>query len=428
MALAPWQVKQGAQATNTDPIQQKISYLANLGISKPDNISDIDFLGQYYSDPYGDEAADFKPQTEPTEPTGISSSDVEAGFGTAGEKLKSYEESLAPLQDIGYTTEDLTKLISDVNYTPFDWEANQPTYNETPYEKTTYDFADQYVAPEAYEATQYSMPDIEGVSESAWGAEGAGLREKTAQQYADTREQMREELLKNPARREQAAALMANVGQDEAAAQIAAARDLAIEKAKSDVETAKAQAQLTLSAEEAQAAELANKYNLDIDAARYLVSQAQAQETAQAAENQYATTYQSGEEKYKTSLAQTLAEEKAAEEQKKYESEYGQAQDIAALTQSSKEAEQAAQVDYANALLQAEEAASTQAAQQATYQTNLTEEERNKANEAQTNYEQQKTAYDTATGTAGTNKQLTKTQPRTTTSTRAAGTTGTNYA
>lgn len=375
--------------------QQKINYLKNQGIVMPEGADPATFLSQYYNDPINDAPNQNKASSllapEPT--TNISSQEVKQGFQKAGEGITKYEESLAPLQEM-VLKEDLSKGIAGTEYTPFDWQ--KPEYTPVDYQKTDYTFADEYQSPEAYQAAQYTMPDLKTISDDLWAGQEAASRERVAQQYGDTRERMREELLRNPGRAEQAAALMATIGEQEAAAQTAAQRDLAFGRAQSELGVNQAQAQLKLQAEEAQAREMANKYGLDIDAARYLVQQNAAQQAAQAAENQFATTYGQGEARYQTGLEQALQEQKAAEAQKAYQAEYGQQQDLAQMKLAQNEAQRAAQLDYANAMLQAQQAQSQQAAQQATYQTNLTEGERNKANELQKGYNATLSAYNAA--------------------------------
>lgn len=385
-------------------MQAKIEYLASRGIVNPPNsgLNTEDFLKMYYNNPASDpvEATDF--QARPPTPTGLGESDVRRAFEESKGGIQTYEQSLDALKNLGIK-EDLARGIAGVKYTPFNWQT--PDYESVEYTPTEYTFAKDYQAPAEYEAAQYTMPDLEGISSDVWGGQEAAMRERVSQQYDDTRERMREELLRNPARAEQAAALMANVGEQETAAQIAAQRDLAFQRAQSDIGVATTQAQLKMQAEEAQAQEMAKKYGLDVDAARYIVQQQAAQQTAQAGENQYATTYQQGEERYKTGLAQALQEQQAAEAQKVYQAKYGQQQDIAQMKLAQEEANRAAKLDYANALLQGQQARSQQAAQTATYVTNLTEGERGAQKGTADTYAKQQALAKTPTG------QVSKTMP-----------------
>lgn len=239
-----------------------------------------------------------------------------------------------------------------------------------------------YQAPEEYQAFQYQTPEIadiqnvQGMSDALWDTQAAGQREKIGQQFADTEAKMKQAAIQTQARPEQMAALLANQGIEQSKAQTAAQNALDVQRAQQNIGLASTmqalqaqrgtqQAQLEAANQEAQAQELAKKYGLDVDAARYIVAQKTEEQTAQ-----------QGEERFKTGLEQQKRETEQSERQKAYESQYGLAQDVAQAKMADWQAKNAAALDAANARLQGQQAASQNAAQQATYQSNMTPEGR----------------------------------------------------
>lgn len=342
-----------------------------------------------------------------------------------GPGLKELAPAYTAFEDLYKPLESYTGIMP-YEQSKFDYADTYAKNAPAPYEKTTYDFLDKYQAPEAYTAAQFDRPDVgqlervSPIAENVWSGREAAEKEKIAQQFADTREQVKQAAIQGQARPEQVAALMANLGVEENKAMIDAQRQLDFQRANQAVGIAQqeqtlglqrgtTQAQLGLQAQEAQAQEMAKKYGLDIDAARYIVNQSQAQQAAQAAENaqkwgldidaaknlaaQQAAqqTAQAGEQRYgqewakgeratAMGLEQAQREAQAAEREKAWQSAYGRSQDVNQQAMADWQAKNAAYTDYVNAQLQGQQAASQQAAQTGTLYSNLTPEERNARN------------------------------------------------
>src|SRR5262249_30596850 len=123
--------------------------------------------------------------------------------------------------------------LTDVGpYKAFNWQI--PDYKLPEYEKTNFNFADKYEAPDAYQAFNFTAPQIANVAsvepEAAeiWNAKRAEANEGVMQQFDDTRRRGRDAIVSGQPRPEQSAALMASIGCEEDKARRAAARDLAI--------------------------------------------------------------------------------------------------------------------------------------------------------------------------------------------------------
>lgn len=324
--------------------------------------------------------------------------DLKSSFNSDNEWLSAYGKSLGtnPSQ-----IEDLSKGLTNVGaYKGVNWQEIQDRlqseYNAPTYNSTNYDLNSQYTAPDPYQAYDFNAPtienitDVQPVSDSIWEAQGAKSSEDIGNRYQDLRTQARDELIRTGKRPEQSAAILSNLGIKEEEARRSADRDLAIEKAKQGVGIAQqtqslnaargtAQAGLDASAQENMAKELATKYNMDVDAARYMVSNYIQENQLNSQENQTKYSIDTEAERYKSAQDQWAAEQDAAEKQKEYQSKYGLAQDVAQTKMADYQANQASKMDYWNALLQGGEAARTGAAQESTYWTNLTKEERAKA-------------------------------------------------
>lgn len=395
-----------------------------------------------------------------------------------------YDPVTGKLTGTSKPTSDLSAGLRDVGayqqqdylYDPSLYEYKAPEYAQTDYQGyetfkaaapgeyqgTQYDFAQQYKAPDAYQAFQYETPEIADlervnpVADEIWAGRQAAEMEGIGQQYADTRERMKQAAIQTAARPEQMAALEANLGIEEGKARTAAQRELDFQRAQQGVGIAQTEqalqaqkattaAQMQAATQEQQAQEMANKYGLDVDAARYIVQQqasqqqAQAaenqaafganlgrakelagqqmtQQQAQAAENQYRTQKAADDAKFQLGLKQAQAEAQAGEYEKAYQSRYGLAQDTAQTAMAQSEAQKAAYYDYLNAQLQGQQAQSQNAAQQATYQTNLSQEERGAQKGEQEKYATQleaKKRYDQGTWKQPTNVGATTTKTTT---------------
>lgn len=475
----------------------------------------------------------FKPGTYEqylAEQGGMYAPDVAAAFGATDKQLKEYEADVAKakgmagglrLQDLAPSYTAFDKLYQPLkSYTgvmpyeqakysfadtyaekaPQDYEKTQfdfankyqapeeyqaaqynfaDQYAPEEYKAAQFDYANQYVAPEEYQAAKYNMPEIEGIekvqpiAEDIWAGRETSEREKIAQQFADTRERVKQAAIQGQMRPEQLAAIEANLGVEESKALTGAQRDIDFERAKQGVgiaqteqalkatrggqqaaldirsqelqaqemakkygldidearyrvqqqasqqteqagETAKAyglnianqqfKTQQVAAQQEAQAQEMAKKYGLDIDAARYTVQQQAAQEEAQAKENQakYGLDLQSAKELATQQAAQQTAqagelkagqewakgeratamgveqaqrEAEAAEREKQWQSEYTKSQDVNQQDMAEWQAKNAAYMDYLNAKLQAEQAASQTAAQKGTIWSNMNQQQ-----------------------------------------------------
>ena len=300
-------------------------------------------------------------------------------------------------------------------------EYKAPTYDSAEYEMPDaykgyeYDFANQYEAPDAYQSFDYQMPDIEGIqsvqpmSEGIWDAQAAKANEAVTAQFGDIKQRTRDELIRTGKRPEQAAAIMANLELEEQKARQVAGRDLNIEEAKQNVGIAQTEqslgaqrgefsAGMDAKTQEKQAQEMAQKYGMDIDSARYKVQQEASQQQLLAGEGKAANEsafaqtswkqsvdeankrfgYETSleKERYLAAQKQWIAEQEAAESEKQWQSEYGRSQDQASIDMAKWQAENAAKLDEWNATLQGGTQAGQTAAQKATYDTNLTENER----------------------------------------------------
>jgi hypothetical protein len=387
----------------------------------------------------------------PVAPKMFASPEVGQAFETSQNWLDVYGENIPQYTPLGDLSAGLERVGA---YKEFDWQPidyERQSYEETPftyaesyqapeaYQAAQFDFTGKYQPPEAYQATQYQMPEIADIErlqpsqDEFWAGREASEREKTAQRFADTRERIKESAVQGGARPEQMAAIEANLGIEENKAQTEALRNLDIERAREKLQIgqqeqqlaagkATTQAGMDLQTQELAAQEMAKKYGLDIENARYLVQQDVAQQQAQAgeaskkygfdveaaqfktgltkaeqeaqsAEKKYGFEAERGEERFGAGLSQYEQEQKAAEKQKAYESKYGLAQDVAQTDLAKWQAEQQAKYDRANAILQGEQAASQTAAQLGTYETNLTPEERAAQQKAQTAYNAQQKTY-----------------------------------
>lgn len=288
-------------------------------------------------DPYSSTAPDY-----------VYSPDVEGAFGYSGGKLDDYFSTLEKPQDVP----SLTGRLEDVNYNKWDWQL--PEYQAAQREGTTY--------------SQPQIDDLERVGQMVdqqyMGQESKQF-EQIGKDYGDVEKQMQQELLLGRSRPEQAAALMANLGMQESSARQAAQRDIGFEQASQNInigqtEQALAQqrsqqlAQLGLTAEQLQ--------------------QMERQQAYESAEDQ---------SRYGAGMDQWLQEQRAAEEQSQTMFDYGKAQDLTQAELQQYETQRTADLDYSNAMLQGQQAASQQAGQLGTYHTNLTEDERKKSQQYQ---------------------------------------------
>lgn len=260
---------------------------------------------------------------------------VGQAWADSGDALSRYNAAIKPYQQIG----GLENLLTAVGpYKEFQWKAPQytsPVYN----------------APAAYQPYNFN---VKGLSDEQWGKRKAEARERVSKNFSGTRERVMDEMLRSPTRQSQAAALMAGLGAQETQMQDESGRALDIEQANQAVE-------LERWRQEKEASELASKYNLDTDAARYMVQR------------------DTEESRFKAGMSQWLQEQQAAEKQMAYQSRYGLAQDRAQTRMQEWEANRAANTDYQNALLQGQQAATQRFAQGGTYLTNLTDKERKNA-------------------------------------------------
>lgn len=359
--------------------------------------------------------------------------DPEQAFEEPKDWLREYRRSIgkpakAPnlvgeLQRAGtYQPYDWQSALDRVasSYTPLSYDA--PSYvTPTAYQRTQFDFANQYAAPSSYQAYDYRTPEIEElervqpISDDIWNLRRTEATEDVSNRFRDIKQRARDELIRTGRRPEQTAAVMAGLDVEEDRAKREEERRIAIERAQQGVGIAQQEQQLALQrgtsqasleseTQEREAQELAKTYGFNIDAARYLVDQYRQQQQAQAGERQFAYTsdaaeadrryraaveaaqykYQTGTEaeRYKSAMQQWAEEQKAAEAEKAWQSKYAQAQDIASARQTQWGDTQAAKIDRWNALMQGTGASQTGAAQEATYWTNLTDKERRQANEA----------------------------------------------
>jgi len=321
---------------------------------------------------------------QPVQPAAQSSSsgayvpNVGGAFDYSQQQLQNYYGSL---QKPGQAPDLTTNLENVGSYQPWQWE--QPDYNAPTYEKMG-----DLTTPEM-ERTTYTQPQIGEVqsvapmSEALWTGQETKGRENIAQQYKDTQTKVMDELRRTRNRPEQAAALLANLGVQQEAAQRSAQQEVALQKAQQNIGIGQQEQQLNLqrgtslasiglTAEQAQAAERQN-------AAQYGLTAEQAKYGAAQGENRYAYEAGTSEAQYQAGLQQWQQEQQAAEAQTAYQSQYALAQDVTQAQQQQFETQQAANYDYANAMLQGQQAASQQASQLGTYFTNLPESQQKKA-------------------------------------------------
>lgn len=283
--------------------------------------------------------------------------DVSQSFNQASSGLDRYNQSLQDPGKVG----SLTQGLKDVGaYQAYDWQ--KPEYDTSgltapDMERTTYD------TPQIDQLSQ-----VDPVAEAAYNAQKSMSRESIGKQFDDTRTRMTDELARTRSRPEQAAALLATLGNDQARAQQMAEQEIGFKQAQEKVGIAQQEQQLGLNRstslaglnQEAQAKQAAER-----------------QQHAAFLQSQYDTGL--GESKYKTGLNQAFQEEQAGEAEKAYQSKYGLAQDVAQGKLQEFETNRGAKTDYQNALLQGQQAATQKAGQESTYVTNLTEDERNAA-------------------------------------------------
>lgn len=236
--------------------------------------------------------------------------------------------------------EDYTQRLESVGpYQGFDW-TNPEEY---------------YSGPAPYSAGQFSdVPDLMASAKGQYEGQRAAQREGIAGQFKDVRSQIEEELARGNRRPEQAAALLANLGNQQVQQTQSAMRDIDFQQMQNEQQLQQTQYQLQ-----------------------------QQQEAAQMGENQYAYQQSLDDARFRAGLQQYYQEQKAAEEQSKYQSQYGLAQDVSSLGLQQYDVGRAADYDYYNALLQGQQAASQQFSQAGTYTTNLSEGERANARSAQ---------------------------------------------
>lgn len=321
----------------------------------------VDQMGQPVRAP---EQPGIKPQDRVYAP------DVEGAFGYSQSKLDDY---FRDVQGAGYTPigdylgRDLTSYLEDVGpYQGYDW-ANPADFYDAP----TYTALEGYERPEL-ERTEFGVDSIEPIAEGIYGGQIAASREGIARSYDDVRTRMMDEIYRTQARPEQAAALLAELGVDQSAAQQAAKRDIQFQQAQSELGIRQAEQGMALQAQQAAAAERAQ-------AAQYLMGAQQYEE----GRRQYGYEQDRANRQYEAGLQQWYQEQQAAEGQSEYQSRYGLAQDLASTAMNQYETDRAAQYDYYNAVLQGQQAATQQASQAATYETNLSEGERSKARQYQ---------------------------------------------
>lgn len=305
---------------------------------------------------------------------------------------KSFDISRGALYDyLASTSEPFEKLegldseIKKVGpYQAFDWKIPD-------YEYKDYEVLQGYERPEL-ERTQFSGPqirdveDLEPIAEGLYDARMAEGRERTSQQFADTRQRMMDELRRSRSRPEQAAALLAQLGRDEETAQT---------RNENAVRFQQGQEKLGL-AQRAQ--ELGINRDVQASGLNLQTQQSQADERSRAAqqllanqqfeqgERRYGYEQDIAKDKFDLGMQQWLQEQQANERAKAYDSRYGMAQDMTELRKGEWEANRAAHYDHLNAKLQGQNAATNQASQAATYYTNLSQGERKDAR----NYEAQR--------------------------------------
>lgn len=332
--------------------------------------------------------------------------DIRQAFEKPEAWLERYRRQVAPPTPLR-----LPKL--EAPYQEFPWaergrellsQYRPPAYETEAYRPFEYTFAQQYAPPERYQGYQFRLPEIselervQPVAEDIWSARAAAAGEATGERFGDIRERTRDEIIRSGMGSEQAAAVMANLDVQEEKARRESQRDIDIARAGQAVgisqqeqqlglQRGTAQAGLEAQTQERQAQELATRYNLDIDAARYMVQQQAGQQQLAGGERRFGQEFGLGERRYgfQTGLEEARygasqrqwgVEQEAAEKEKAWQSRYGRSQDVAQTSMAQQQADWGRKLDYWNAVLQGSQAAAQQAAQQATYAQNLPEGER----------------------------------------------------
>ena len=316
-----------------------------------------------------------QPLAAPPAPTpqGPFAPDLGSAWERAQQALGRYEYALpgGPQQITGL--EEGLQAVGP--YQQFDWQLPDyaaPTY--TPYE---YDVPRQ--------ETQFATPDIAGVQDISgtpgqiWDARRAATRESVDKQYDDVEAAMLDELRRTRSRPEQAAALLANLAEQREAAQTRAGLGIDVEQSGQTVDIAKGTQSLEANRAIQQAGLEQQTQSMTAQEREALAQFLLSQQKLQGDEGRYA--YQEAKEgaRFDTGLQQWLQEQQAQEGKAAYESEYGLAQDVAQSQMEQFGANQASAMDYYNALLQGQQAATQGFSQAATYYTNLPEGEQKKA-------------------------------------------------
>lgn len=376
----------------------------------------------------------------PGAPTKAYTFNAEPAFGKPDDLIDRY---IASIPKEPAKSPNLTQRLEDVGaYQGFDWEEagrelkegyKPPEYKAAEYigapdyEKTNYDFADRYQAPDDYEAFQFSQPEVDDIqsvepmADQMWNTKKQIAQDEVGDRYKGILQRTRDEIIRTGRRPEQSAAVLSNVEFEKEKAIRDERRRLDVEQATQNVGIKQKEQELGLQrglavagmdadTQERMANELAKTYGMSLDAARYMVQQNAAQQSAQAGENQaaqgfasdaaakeYAANmgesrygYEQGVEgaRYSSAQDQWTKEQEAAEREKEWQSQYGLAQDLTQAQQSQWQADQAAKIDQWNAQMQGIGAAQTGAAQQATYWSNLEKKERDEAKKGATPYYQ----------------------------------------
>ena len=311
----------------------------------------------------------------------VYSPDVGSAFEDTRRWQQKYEDAISK----GIDPLEIPELAEA--YTAYDWAAKgedlMSKYNAPTYESAAYQMPEEYQQFQYYTPEVAEIESVDPLASEIWGAKKSQAMEDVTNQFADIKRKTQEELIRTGRRPEQAAAVLANIEFEEQKARDRAQRALDIEEAQQKVGIAqteqglKAQrgefeAGLNVGTQERQAGEGQFGYG-------QTWAQTQWKQAVDEANKRFGYETSLEKERYLAAQRQWIAEQEAAEQEKQWQSEYARSQDKAQTEMAKWEANKNAQIDQWNAILQGGTQAGQTAAQEATYATNLTEDERGKA-------------------------------------------------
>ena len=302
-----------------------------------------------YTDQYGNPLKQQPNQKSVEKKDLVYAPDLNAAYGRSDQALDDYFASIKAPKSVGDLTSDLKKVGA---YDGFDWSNPADSYNAPTFQNNV-----------DMERTSFDVADIEPMAGEIYQNKIGQSKKRVSKQFQDARSQVLDEVYRNRNRPEQAAALLAEMGVQEAEQ---------AQEAEQNILSEQAQQKLGLAD---------STRNLKLQAAQSAAQERGTAASFKQAQDQYAYEQALAGEQFKTGLNQWFQEQQAAEEQAKYQSAYSYAQDLGQAKLNQYETDRAADMDYYNAKLQGQQAAAQQFAQASTYTTNLSEDERSKARE-----------------------------------------------